>query len=869
MSRASASVRRLSVLSLSLVLAAAASAQAQSQSVNLSTAFNVNAAYTDGTTFPATGGADRVGSAYSSALLGSILSWSGTSFSIGPANQLNGVGNATVTLPAGQYTTLMLLATGVNGDQAAQTVRVNYTDGTSSTFTQTFSNWLNASQNVAGQSIALTMAYRNKSTGVKDNRAFNLYGYSFALTGTKTVSSLVLPATSNVVVMAAVLRSSTGATPTSTSTPTPTRTPTATATTSGPTATATKTPTATATSSTPTPTTAAVVPLYDSSTALEPETIIDNGTAIITRIADRGRDRHARESQFAIYDHYLSFYWEDRTVAIEIVDHVAKGGSDITVNITSLWPLDTPDFRCFFRGINTVAEYFYNVDSTQIDPTHYQAIVTFDAKENRNVQIGDRMEIEFSQFLLAPPHGRSNYYGTAFLYVVGQGGIVPWQGEGTLLDSFPLPQSAWMGGRTTLPYQYSNEPQHRFKQIPSNLSPTNAQPFMLGRRLHHTDFGDGTHSELPDENPVFTEQIGKLGPHYYARRCVDCHINNGRGIPPATGVTLTNAVTKVGTATGAADPNLGSSLQPLSTTGASEGSVQIGSYTTTSGTFGDGTSYSLRKPNYNFVGPIPSNFSVRNTPQLVGMGLLEAVPESAIAALADPNDSNGDGISGRMQTVTDPQTGQTRMGRFGWKAGKARVRHQIAGALNADMGVTNSVFPNPDCGSAQTGCGPSGTELSDADLDLMVRYISLLGVAARRNLADTQALQGETLFTSIGCTKCHTPTLTTSAFHPNVELRNQTIHPYTDLLLHDMGAGLADNLPEANASGAEWRTPPLWSIGLTAGVSGGEAYLHDGRARTLTEAILWHGGEGEAAKEAFRTASSANRAAILSFLGSL
>jgi Glycosyl hydrolases family 18 len=204
--------------------------------VNLSAAFNVNAAYTDGTTFSSTGGIDGVGSTYSSTLLGSSLNWAGTSFSFGPANQLNGVRNATIALPAGQFGTLRILGTGVNGDQASQTVKVTYTDGTSSTFTQTFSNWLSASQNVAGQATALSMAYRNKSTGVKDNRAFTLFGYSFALMSTKTVSSLTLPANNNVTILAATL-SSGGATPTATRTSTPTATRTST-----PTATATSTP---------------------------------------------------------------------------------------------------------------------------------------------------------------------------------------------------------------------------------------------------------------------------------------------------------------------------------------------------------------------------------------------------------------------------------------------------------------------------------------------------------------------------------------------------------------------------------------------------------------------------------------------------
>ena len=151
----------------------------------------------------------------------------------------------------------------------------------------------------------------------------------------------------------------------------------------------------------------------------------------------------------------------------------------------------------------------------------------------------------------------------------------------------------------------------------------------------------------------------------------------------------------------------------------------------------------------------------------------------------------------------------------------------------------------------------------------MTRYVALLGVGARRDLSDAQALQGEVLFSSANCTACHTPTLTTSPYHPNAELRNQTIHPYTDLLLHDMGPGLADNMGEGVATGSEWRTAPLWNIGLTAGVSGGEAYLHDGRAQTLEEAILWHGGEAEDSKEVFRNMSAADRAALIKFLQSL
>jgi len=328
---------------------------------------------------------------------------------------------------------------------------------------------------------------------------------------------------------------------------------------------------------------------------------------------------------------------------------------------------------------------------------------------------------------------------------------------------------------------------------------------------------------------------------------------------------MPRTVVKVGSdANGAPHPTLGSVLQPQSTSGPVEGSATIASYANIDGQYGDGTPYSLQKPNYAFQGPAPSHFSVRLPPPLVGLGLLEAVSEDTIIALADPDDANADGISGRLQTVLDPETGDQRLGRFTSKGGKARLSHQIAAALNTDMGVATTIFPVLDGGTTN-----EAPELAAADLDRMTRYVALLGVSARRDLTNAQALQGEQLFASANCVKCHTPTLTTSPFHPMTELRSQTIHPYTDLLLHDMGLGLADNMGELDAAGSEWRTPPLWSIGLTAGVSGGEAYLHDGRARTIEEAILWHGGEADGAREAFRTMSVADRTALINFLKSL
>lgn len=609
------------------------------------------------------------------------------------------------------------------------------------------------------------------------------------------------------------------------------------------------------------------MPLFDASTLLEPAIVQDTPGALITRIADRARDRHAREDQFQAYDHYLPFYWEHRTAEIEIVDPIGRGGDTITFNVTSLWrfKLDQAELRFFYRGVNTVAEYYDNRSMTALDDHHYVRTVNRNPVTGRPLQVGDRMEFELSQFLDAPPRGRENYYGTAFLYIVGQG-LVPWEARGVFgdasterEDSYPIPEAGWLGGGTTLSYQYSDEPDNIFLQTPTNLSRLNGQPFVLGRRVHHTDFGDGSHQESTD-NPVFPELAGLLGPRFVNRSCVGCHAKNGRALPPAEGVTLDQHVVRVGDADGNPHPLLGAFLQPRSTAGDPEATVRLSHWSEADG---------LRTPHYVFSGVTPDRFSARIAPQLVGMGLLEAIPESAITTRADPQDSNGDGISGRVRTVTDAETGQTRVGRFGWKAGQPRVRHQVAAALNEDLGVMTSIFPNPDHGSAQSDSGSSGSELADAELTRLTQYVSLLGVPARRNLGSAEAARGEAIFETLACASCHTPTVRTSPFHPHAELRDQLIHPYTDLLLHDMGPGLADNLSEGNAAGSEWRTPPLWGIGLTAGVSGGEAWLHDGRARTLQEAIRWHGGEADAARRAFEALPFGDQAALIAFLKSL
>lgn len=600
----------------------------------------------------------------------------------------------------------------------------------------------------------------------------------------------------------------------------------------------------------------------------------------------------------------MSHYWTHRTARFEFVDYVAKGGDRIEVNFVTQWRLGVKEFRAWYYGFNTVAEYHGNYEhnvmevangtfpdnlnqiSTEGDEYKYSLIISEHRGLNGSVDalaVGQMMEIEVSQFLAAAPEGRNNYYGTTYLYSVGKGGMVPWYTKGDFNDkssdrenSFELPKSAWLGGETTLPYQYSNEPDNHFMQMATNLSSVNGQAFVIGRRLHHTSFVDGHHDEGED-NGIFEQMVGKTSGHYVNQSCASCHQRNGRAAPAELGQTLDKLVFKVGDENGHPDPDIGRVLQPNNQgEGLSEGTVILTSWTEEDG---------LRSPTYRFSGKVPQSFSARIAGPIVGIGLLEAIPESSILALEDINDANNDGIKGQAQRVIDPATGELRLGRLGWKAGTTSVNHQVAAAFNADMGVMTSIFPDPDCGLQQSACGSSGSVVTDDDLDHLVKYISLLGVPAQRGLNTATVQQGQQIFNDINCSACHIPTMQTSPYHPLAELRDQIIHPYTDLLLHDMGEGLADNLGEGQASGAQWRTTPLWGIGLSACVTGGminptgvqgkevchpnPSFLHDGRARSIEEAILWHGGEGLASKEAYSILSNDEKSAVLEFLNSL
>ena len=374
-----------------------------------------------------------------------------------------------------------------------------------------------------------------------------------------------------------------------------------------------------------------------------------------------------------------------------------------------------------------------------------------------------------------------------------------------------------------------------------------------------------------------------LGPVYNNVSCISCHVSDGRGKVPGLGESAANMLFRIslpGKGEQGAPlpvPGYGDQLQPRSILGAvPEGDVAI-RYTEQSYTFPDGTPYSLRSPEYSFKNlymTMPANvlLSPRVAAPVFGLGLLEAVSESDILSRVDPNDRNEDGIKGQANYVWDVLKQKKVLGRFGWKANQPSILQQVAAAYNGDMGITNALFPKESSeGQTQSGGKPASThyELSDSLLYSVEFYVKTLAVPARRNATSPVVLQGKTLFNQLGCVKCHTADLRTQVNVAFPAISNQLIHPYTDLLLHDMGEGLADQRPDFDASGRQWRTAPLWGIGLTQKVNNHTNFLHDGRARNLLEAIMWHDGEAAPAKNQFSHLSKKDRDALISFLESL
>ena len=405
------------------------------------------------------------------------------------------------------------------------------------------------------------------------------------------------------------------------------------------------------------------------------------------------------------------------------------------------------------------------------------------------------------------------------------------------------------------------------------------------RRLF--EVGDSFFTQNWVSAPASTEARDGLGPVFNAQACASCHLLDGRGLPPDP----TGAQTHLGllvrlsipgadpiTGAPAPDPVYGGQLQDRSVLGVpAEGILKV-TYEYVVGAYGDGSEYELRAPKYEIVdlafGPLAEGVrtSSRLAQQVVGIGLLEAIPAESILAAADPEDADGDGISGRANMVWDARAGRQTLGRFGWKANVATAEQQTAGAFHGDIGITSVLHPQENCTAVQQDClaAPHGgaPEITDSRLAFVVLYIRTLAVPAMRGHDTAPVRAGAQLFADFGCAACHTPTQRTGKVDLSV-LSDQTIHPYTDLLLHDMGPGLADNREDFAAGGSEWRTSPLWGLGLVDDVQGYRFLLHDGRARTLEEAILWHGGEAEASREAFRMADAEDRANLVAFLEAL
>ncbi|MEM7216329.1 MAG: di-heme oxidoredictase family protein [Pseudomonadota bacterium] len=431
-----------------------------------------------------------------------------------------------------------------------------------------------------------------------------------------------------------------------------------------------------------------------------------------------------------------------------------------------------------------------------------------------------------------------------------------------------------------------------FSNPSQNLSFEQQQDFLLGNALFR---------KVWVSSPSSNHASDGLGPLFNARACQSCHLKDGRGHPPEGDKDATSMLLRLArpassekeiqalaeyAALNFPDPVYGGQLQDLAIQGLeAEGKIGI-VYEEIDVTLNGGEVVKLRKPTYSVRnlsdGPLEEGITLspRIAQPMIGLGLIEAIHPADILKLADEEDKDGDGVSGRPAKVRDTETGEIVLGRFGWKASQPNLRSQNADAFNGDIGLSSPLNTKHygDCTKSQkkclemaTGVQPrlGDTETPDPILDLVTFYTANLAVPARRDVSEPEVLAGKELFYEIGCTACHNPKFVTSR---NAEIKQhafQLIWPYSDFLLHDMGEGLADNQPVGRANGREWRTAPLWGIGLTETVNGHTFFLHDGRARDLTEAILWHGGEAQKARDQFKNLERQDREALLRFLESL
>lgn len=442
----------------------------------------------------------------------------------------------------------------------------------------------------------------------------------------------------------------------------------------------------------------------------------------------------------------------------------------------------------------------------------------------------------------------------------------------------PLQTTPDTGGDGTVQQADSNA----YSLPQGNMSMTKRLDFSVGNSFFRNPWV---------EAPASTDARDGLGPLFNTNSCQGCHVKDGRGHPPGVDEPPVSLFLRLAVP---ADPEqdaeilrkhgfkpapvYGSQLQTAALPAAKPEAELVTDWKALTQTLADDTKVELREPVYRIenpnYGPLPEDLLVspRVAPPMIGMGLLEAIPIARLESLADPDDNNSDGISGKLNQVWDLATETTVPGRFGLKAAEPNVHQQSMGAFAGDMGLTSSLKPTTDCTPEQNcerfahGGEP---EVSDKVASFVSFYARSLAVPARRNMADEAVQTGARLFNETGCAACHTPRHQTGEVAGRPDLSNQIIWPYTDLLLHDMGPGLADGRDEFLADGNEWRTPPLWGIGLTQIVNPQAGFLHDGRARTLEEAVLWHGGEAQLAADRYRQMSAQDRNALIEFLNSL
>lgn len=459
----------------------------------------------------------------------------------------------------------------------------------------------------------------------------------------------------------------------------------------------------------------------------------------------------------------------------------------------------------------------------------------------------------------------------------GDVGVAPAEPE----DDDPLGE--FTGGRTTVHATGRNA----FSFPAANLSDPERTRFAIGNSFFRRNWVQA---------PASTKARDGLGPHFIARSCGGCHIQDGRGSPPGLRdgepeqpVALFLRLSVPGSDDQGGpkpEPVYGDQFANAAVQGvAPEGQVAI-RHEPVEGRFDDGTAYVLKRPVYAVqdlaYGPMAADvmMSPRIAPQVIGAGLIEAIPEAEIrrnaadqAALAGP-------INGVPNEVHDVPTGTTVIGRFGWKANTGTVAHQTAAAFHGDIGITSHWFPDETCTPTQADCrrAPRGADGAAPEIpaDLLAQvifYQATLAPPARRGASDPDVRRGQALFADLQCAVCHRPHYVTGPARlpefSSPALAGQKIWPYTDLLLHDMGEDLADGRPDFLASGRQWRTPPLWGIGLIHDVNGHTRLLHDGRADGVLEAILWHGGEAADSRRRFLGLGRADRQALVRFVESL